>query len=1143
MSEEDRNRESDEQILNPEPCLATLRGGNHVPVMVLVLTFLLVAITPLWAEDVGGQLEVGVAWQGKSMMPERILVGLQKSLAEHAPRIRLEIRKELSDLAALDSAIYDFEGSKRAMVILRSSGAQLLGQRGVSIPAFIGGTNNPVELGAAESLTKPKANITGVTYSLPARLKLEAFRQVYPTMKRFVLLVEEGHPGTPIEVRDTENAASDMSLSGRTVFCKTVDDVLAAVRETDPDQVIILGLQALLMDNASFIIQAASERLFFSYSEQGVEQGSLAGIVVDDYKLGQMLGMMLIDVLVNDKPIAEIPIQTDPEPRLRLNLGAIERFKTEIPLAIRSLAKTEQMLASILKSAPSGIGMVENRVIVQINDYILELTGYSREELIGKSTRMLYPTQEEFNSVGQAKNRQTSGQGTGAVETRWLRKDGSIRHVLLSSTPLDPKDLSLGATFTVFDITDRKQAEADLASRSRWFMIGLAAFIFVLLALVARLVTSLLQRNIAVAALKTQKERSANIVEGTAAGTWEWNVQTGEAIFNERFVGMAGYTLEELSPVSIETWKYLAHPDDLKASEEALAGHLRGEQEMYQIECRIRHKDGHLAWVLDRGKVISWTKDGKPLWMYGSRQNITERKQAEEALQRSEEKYRTILGNIDDAYYEVALNGNLTFFNDSMCQIWGYCKDELLGMNYRQYTDPENAKKLFKAFNGVYTTGKPSKELDWQIIRKDGTKRFIETSISLLKDPSDILAGFRGVVRDITEKKQAEAERLRLEGQLQQAQKMEAVGQLAGGVAHDFNNMLGVILGYTEIALEEVDPSQPLFADLVEIRKAATRSADITRQLLAFARKQTVAPQVLDLNQTVEGMLKMLRRLIGENINLIWMPGTGLWSIKMDPSQVDQTLANLCVNARDAIAGVGNVTVETENTLLDEVFCAGHPGAVPGEYVRIAVSDTGRGMDKETLAHIFEPFFTTKGVGEGTGLGLATVYGVVKQNNGFIIAYSEPGQGSTFTIYIPRHIAKIALTQATKSTESVLCGNEIILLVEDEPTLLSMSKRQLERLGYTVLAASTPREAIRIVSEFSGQIHLLATDVIMPEMNGHELAEQLVESRPEMKHLFMSGYTANIIASQGVLKEGVTFIQKPFSKNELAAKVREALES
>jgi PAS domain S-box-containing protein len=398
---------------------------------------------------------------------------------------------------------------------------------------------------------------------------------------------------------------------------------------------------------------------------------------------------------------------------------------------------------------------------------------------------------------------------------------------------------------------------------------------------------------------------------------------------------------------------------------------------------------------------------------------------------------------------------------------------------------------------------------------------------------------------DITERKRAEEEKGRLEGQLLQAQKMESVGRLAGGVAHDFNNMLGVILGHTEMALEQVDPGQPLHDDLTEIRKAAERSADLTRQLLAFARKQTVAPKVLDLNETVEGMLNMLERLIGENVHLTWQPEADLWPVKVDPSQIDQILANLCVNARDAIADVGKMTIETGNIVFDEAYCASHAGFVTGEHVLLAVSDDGSGMDKETQSHLFEPFFTTKGMGKGTGLGLATVYGIVKQNNGFINVYSEPGQGTTFKIYLPRHVGKAgqARTQgAAGPARPALRGQETILLVEDEPAILKLTTMMLVRQGYTVLAASTPGEATGLAREHAGEIHLLMTDVVMPEMNGRELAKNLLSIYPHLKRLFMSGYTANVIAHRGVLDEGVYFIQKPFSRKDLAAKVREALD-
>jgi signal transduction histidine kinase len=391
------------------------------------------------------------------------------------------------------------------------------------------------------------------------------------------------------------------------------------------------------------------------------------------------------------------------------------------------------------------------------------------------------------------------------------------------------------------------------------------------------------------------------------------------------------------------------------------------------------------------------------------------------------------------------------------------------------------------------------------------------------------------------ERRQTETEKAYLQSQLMQAQKMESVGRLAGGVAHDFNNMLGVILGHVEMAQELVEPAGQLFEDLDEIKKAARRSADLTRQLLAFARKQTISPRVLDLNETVEGLLKMLRRLIGENVDLVWLPGQDLGPVKIDPTQVDQILANLTVNARDAIDGIGRITIETGNAVLDEENCAEHMGSVPGSYVMLSIGDDGCGMDRTVQEHIFEPFFTTKEVGRGTGLGLATTYGIVKQNGGFIKVRSAPGQGSIFRIYLPRHVGRRSAIDSGGGAERAQKGQETILLVEDEPANLNLGKRMLEKLGYRVLAAGTPGEALRLAEHNSGEIDLLLTDVVMPEMNGRDLSNRLLSLYPGLKRLFMSGYTANVIADHGEIDEGVYFIQKPFSRLELSRKVREAL--
>jgi len=391
--------------------------------------------------------------------------------------------------------------------------------------------------------------------------------------------------------------------------------------------------------------------------------------------------------------------------------------------------------------------------------------------------------------------------------------------------------------------------------------------------------------------------------------------------------------------------------------------------------------------------------------------------------------------------------------------------------------------------------------------------------------------------------KESHEKRELLEDKLIQAQKMESVGRLAGGVAHDYNNISSIIIGYSELALEKVEPSNPLHDDLIEIFNAAKRSTDITRQLLAFARQQTIAPKVLDLNNTTESMLKMLRRLIGEDIDLAWLPGSEVWPVKMDPTQIDQILANLCVNARDAIADVGKVTIETENISFDENYCADHAGFIPGEYVLLAVSDDGIGMAPETLDKVFEPFFTTKGQGKGTGLGLATVYGIVKQNEGFINVYSEPDKGTSIKIYMPRHTGQGAESFAEENIEIPLSqGSEVVLLVEDDASILKLVERVLENLGYMVLPTNSPEEAIKLVEEHIGNIHLLITDVVMPEMNGRELSEKLQVLYPQLKILFMSGYTANVIAHRGVLDEGISFISKPFSSKEIALKIREVLD-
>ncbi|MGC9195267.1 MAG: PAS domain S-box protein [Syntrophobacteraceae bacterium] len=513
--------------------------------------------------------------------------------------------------------------------------------------------------------------------------------------------------------------------------------------------------------------------------------------------------------------------------------------------------------------------------------------------------------------------------------------------------------------------------------------------------------------------------------------------------------------------------------------------------------------------------------------------DITERKQAREILNKERRRFRQILDQFPYGIYIVDADFQMEYVNPIIRRELGEVGDRKCYDYFYGLQEPCSWCHNEEVFQGRtvrwswhFAKGKRDYEVvDLPLYNEDGT-------ISKL-----------AVFNNVTGRKKAEQEREKLQQQLVQSQKMESVGRLAGGVAHDYNNMLAVIMGYTEMALLSVSPEDPLHADLEEILKAAKRSADVTRQLLAFARKQTVSPVVFDLNQTVESMLKMLRPLIGEDIALAWLPGAGSLPVKMDPSQLDQILANLCVNARDAVAGVGKVTIETDGITFDETYCAAHSGFVAGEFVLLAVSDDGCGMEKETLENIFEPFFTTKDIDKGTGLGLSTVYGIVKQNDGFINVYSEPGRGTTFRIYLPCAKVEVSREQRRKGEKKDLKGSETILLVEDELFILALGKAILKRYGYTVLTASNPLEALRIAKSHLGPVHLLITDVVMPEMNGKELRDQLQALKYELKCIFMSGYTANVIAQHGVLEEGVNFLQKPFSVRALAQKARDVLDA
>jgi two-component system, cell cycle sensor histidine kinase and response regulator CckA len=522
---------------------------------------------------------------------------------------------------------------------------------------------------------------------------------------------------------------------------------------------------------------------------------------------------------------------------------------------------------------------------------------------------------------------------------------------------------------------------------------------------------------------------------------------------------------------------------------------------------------------------------------------IGERKKAEESLRESERRHRELFEGAPVGIFTCNSNGRPIVVNPAMARLLGFDSPEkALEHSADLAGNPFVCSERRDEFLRMLRESGHVEGFEYQTSAADDRDIWLSMNASVAERSENSSFIIEGFVTDITERKRAEEDRKKLETQLLQAQKMESVGRLAGGVAHDFNNMLSVIIGHAELALSNSDSEEPVHDNLQEIFEAAKRSADITRQLLAFARKQTIDPKVLNLNETVEGMLKMLRRLIGEDIDLAWHPDTNIWPVKMDPAQVNQILANLCVNARDAIAGVGKITIETENVFLDEDYCSEHEGFLPGEFVMLAVSDDGSGMEKGTLASVFEPFYTTKGLGKGTGLGLSTVYGIVKQNEGFINVYSEPGKGSTFKIYLLRHSGEAATITEEASDQMPQSRGETILVVEDESAVLDLARRVLEKSGYTVLAAAGPSEAIALTQGYPGEIHLLLTDVVMPEMGGKDLARRIAESLPNIKILFMSGYTSNAIVHHGILYKGINFIQKPLTRDSLTQKVRAVLD-
>ena len=752
----------------------------------------------------------------------------------------------------------------------------------------------------------------------------------------------------------------------------------------------------------------------------------------------------------------------------------------------QALHESEERYRTVTETASEAIITIDESSKILFVNRAAELTfGYAGEEMLGQELTMLMP--DYLRNLHRAGLKRYAA--TGEKHIAWHGTELPGLHKSGAEIPLE---ISFGEfirngerffTGICRDITERKQAEEE---RER------------LAAIVA-----------------SSQEAIISIVDDHIAS---WNAGA-EKIY--------GYTEAEAVGQHIS----LLLPPERVAELEQTRGKLQRNERIEYLETERLRKDGSR---IDVSVSVSPIKDdgGRVIGAATIARDITERKRIERELRRSEERYSDLVENAHDIIYTHDLQGNYTSINKAGERITGYTKQESLKMNLAQAVAPESIEYSRRMMRQKLA-GDEETIYELDILAKDGRRIPIEVNTRLIYQDG-VPVGVQGIGRDVTERKH-------LEQQLRQSQKLEAIGQLAGGVAHDFNNLLTAIIGYSDLLLRQLGKDARFRAEVEEISAAGKRAAALTNQLLAFSRRQVLQPVVLNLNDVVVNIERMLRRLIGEDIDIVTVTEDGLGLTKIDRGQCEQVLMNLAVNARDAMPNGGKLTIETTNVDLDETYTRHHPEIIPGRYILLAVSDTGLGIDAETQSHIFEPFFTTKDQGKGTGLGLSTVYGIVRQSSGHIWVYSEPGHGATFKVYFPRVDEVGESRTAQLESPSTLSGSENIMLVEDDESVRNLTRLVLEEQGYTVLAAESGAKALEAFGPLATAIDLVVTDVIMPQMNGAELVTRLQEMHPQVKVLYVSGYTEEATIHRGVLLQGVDFLQKPFTPEGLARKVREVL--
>lgn len=644
-------------------------------------------------------------------------------------------------------------------------------------------------------------------------------------------------------------------------------------------------------------------------------------------------------------------------------------------------------------------------------------------------------------------------------------------------------------------------------------------------------------------ALRESEERYTRSLQAVNDGIWDWNVLTGEAYFSPVYYTMLGYEPGEF-PADYENFVRLLHPDDSAGLLQELERRV-ARSKGFEFEFRMKSKSGKWLWILSRGRTMEVDEQGRAIRMMGTHTNITDRKLAEQARQELEFRLRSFIDNGNNVLYTLTPEGVFSFASNNSVALLGMPPEEILGRSFQDMVHPDDVPICREFVDLVLSSGRNQSGVEYRVRHADDSWRWHTSNGSPLRDAGGRVVGIVGVVWEITERKEAEATRERLQRQLIESQRLEALGRLAGGVAHDFNNLLAVILGNVELVLDGFGDGHERREELLQVRDAANRSAALTRQLLTFARQQQVSSGTIDLNSQVQQLLGMLRRLIREDIDVQWNPGPGLPPVAIDASGLDQILTNLLLNARDAIESAGTIRVSTcrAEHVKRPVPSASAGPAAPA-WACLQVSDTGAGIPATLLERIFEPFFTTKEIGQGTGLGLATVYGVVEQAQGFIDVQSKLGEGSCFQVYLPcpgEGSIEGSPPPAAPPSEAPAAPPATILVAEDEPSILLVARRVLERAGFKVLAAANGTEALRHAAQTEGPIDLLLTDIVMPGMSGRELRNELLRQRPTLKALFMSGYPDNEFSESESSAPGFAFLQKPFSTVELLAKVRAIL--